>query len=201
MAFICVYPLGVLGGSTKKAAGNGRRLGKALFQHRPGWPDYLAGTARGLPGDAQKQSRMFPRHDEPRFQVLQLNAHFTAKSQERPVIDSDRREAPIRPSGEWYLIRHGRCPSMFKAGADLFQGQACKSRQRYRLYERHFAAVHGSEAVRGLQKIGKVSSRRVVGDKRKRRAKSASSAALQNCPNSGCFSGLAASPSAYAKIS
>ena len=113
---------------------------------------HLTRPARGLPGDAQKQSRMFPRHDESRFQVLQLNAHFTAESQERHVIDSDRRKAPIRPGGEWYLIRHARCPSMFKAGVDLFQGQACKSRQRYRLYERHFAAVRGSEAVRGLQK-------------------------------------------------
>jgi uncharacterized C2H2 Zn-finger protein len=45
---------------------------------------------------------------------------------------------------------------MFEAGVDLFQCQACKSHQRYRLYERHFAAVHGSEAIRGLKKIGEV---------------------------------------------
>jgi hypothetical protein len=44
---------------------------------------------------------------------------------------------------------------MFEAGVDLFQCQACKSHQRYRLYERHFAAVHGSEAAGGFKKIRK----------------------------------------------
>jgi hypothetical protein len=44
---------------------------------------------------------------------------------------------------------------MFEAGVDLFQSQACKSRQRYRLYGRHFAAVRGSEAADGLKKIRK----------------------------------------------
>lgn len=98
---------------------------------------------------------MFPRHDEPRFQVIQLDAHFAAEPQQRPVVDSDRRKAPIGPSGEWNLIRHGRCPSLIaRLALTCSNSQACKSRQRYRLYERHFAAVHGSEATGRLKKIG-----------------------------------------------
>src|SRR5262249_28584605 len=111
---------------------------------------HLARPARRPAGFAEKQPRMLPGNDEPGFQILQLPAHLAAELQQRAVAEFERRQAPVGPCGEWYLIRHDSA-LLVRAGRDLsLLEEACKSCQRYRLYGRHSAGVRGSEGFAAL---------------------------------------------------